>query len=113
VPEHLARTALLAFDGDIHESTFLQLAVVALPVAARAAAEDFYFTRDVVRAWLGEWEPEETLERVKRFSKASPKREPARAEKTPGRNDPCTCGSGKKWKKCHGSSNVPAGGPRP
>jgi len=20
-----------------------------------------------------------------------------------GRNDPCTCGSGKKWKHCHGS----------
>jgi uncharacterized protein YecA (UPF0149 family) len=21
----------------------------------------------------------------------------------PGRNDPCTCGSGKKYKKCHGA----------
>lgn len=21
--------------------------------------------------------------------------------KTPGRNDPCWCGSGKKYKKCH------------
>ncbi|HEX6844467.1 MAG TPA: SEC-C metal-binding domain-containing protein, partial [Actinomycetota bacterium] len=20
-----------------------------------------------------------------------------------GRNDPCTCGSGRKWKRCHGS----------
>jgi uncharacterized protein len=25
-----------------------------------------------------------------------------RVEKTPGRNDPCPCGSGKKYKKCHG-----------
>jgi len=24
----------------------------------------------------------------------------------PGRNDPCPCGSGKKYKKCHGASNV-------
>jgi SEC-C motif-containing protein len=24
------------------------------------------------------------------------------AEKAPGRNDPCHCGSGKKFKKCHG-----------
>jgi uncharacterized protein len=24
-------------------------------------------------------------------------------EKTPGRNDPCHCGSGKKFKKCHGA----------
>ena len=22
----------------------------------------------------------------------------------PGRNDPCACGSGKKYKKCHGTS---------
>jgi preprotein translocase subunit SecA len=27
---------------------------------------------------------------------------PVRAEKTPGRNDPCFCGSGKKYKMCHG-----------
>ncbi|GMR05174.1 MAG: hypothetical protein BMS9Abin23_1118 [Thermodesulfobacteriota bacterium] len=27
---------------------------------------------------------------------------PLEKEKTPGRNDPCTCGSGKKFKKCHG-----------
>ncbi len=27
---------------------------------------------------------------------------PATAEKEPGRNDPCHCGSGKKYKKCHG-----------
>ena len=30
------------------------------------------------------------------------KREPLRAEKTVGRNDPCPCGSGKKYKNCHG-----------
>ena len=29
-------------------------------------------------------------------------REPVRVEKTPGRNDPCPCGSGKKFKNCHG-----------
>ncbi|MBQ3661832.1 MAG: preprotein translocase subunit SecA [Firmicutes bacterium] len=27
---------------------------------------------------------------------------PFRAEKRPGRNDPCPCGSGKKYKNCHG-----------
>ena len=30
------------------------------------------------------------------------KREPIRVEKTVGRNDPCPCGSGKKYKNCHG-----------
>jgi len=30
------------------------------------------------------------------------KQEPIRVEKAPGRNDPCPCGSGKKYKHCHG-----------
>ncbi len=30
------------------------------------------------------------------------KREPIRVQKTVGRNDPCPCGSGKKFKNCHG-----------
>lgn len=31
-----------------------------------------------------------------------PAKEPIRAEKTPERNAPCPCGSGKKYKNCHG-----------
>ncbi len=29
--------------------------------------------------------------------------EPARRAATPGRNDPCPCGSGMKYKRCHGA----------
>ena len=32
-----------------------------------------------------------------------PKVETLRKDATPGRNDPCPCGSGKKYKKCHGA----------
>jgi preprotein translocase subunit SecA len=32
----------------------------------------------------------------------APAREPARVGQKVGRNDPCPCGSGKKYKKCHG-----------
>ena len=32
-----------------------------------------------------------------------PRVETIRREATPGRNDPCPCGSGKKYKKCHGA----------
>jgi len=31
-----------------------------------------------------------------------PRQEPVRVEKTPGRNEPCPCGSGKKYKNCCG-----------
>ena len=33
---------------------------------------------------------------------SKPKRKPIRVEKKIGRNDPCPCGSGKKYKHCHG-----------
>ena len=33
-----------------------------------------------------------------------PKIQPIRVEKTVGRNDPCPCGSGKKFKNCHGAN---------
>jgi preprotein translocase subunit SecA len=31
------------------------------------------------------------------------KRKPVRVAQKVGRNDPCPCGSGKKYKKCHGA----------
>ncbi|MBI5137714.1 MAG: preprotein translocase subunit SecA [Nitrospirae bacterium] len=43
---------------------------------------------------VGAPEPEEPA--------AAPRQAPARAEDKTGRNDPCPCGSGKKYKKCHG-----------
>jgi len=33
----------------------------------------------------------------------APKTAPIRREPLPGRNDPCPCGSGKKFKQCHGA----------
>jgi preprotein translocase subunit SecA len=35
------------------------------------------------------------------MAEAAPQ-QPVRVEKTPGRNEPCFCGSGKKYKLCHG-----------
>jgi len=37
-------------------------------------------------------------------TREQPKREPIRVQKTVGRNDPCPCGSGKKYKNCHGKN---------
>jgi len=34
---------------------------------------------------------------------ASSQKQPVLAKKTAGRNDPCPCGSGKKYKKCCGA----------
>jgi preprotein translocase subunit SecA len=35
-------------------------------------------------------------------SKPKPKVQPVRVEQKVGRNEPCPCGSGKKFKQCHG-----------
>lgn len=35
-------------------------------------------------------------------TRAPQKQQPVRVEKQVGRNDPCPCGSGKKYKNCHG-----------
>lgn len=107
VSDDLARTAVLSIDADVHDVRVQNLILVVLPVAARASAEDFYHPREVVRAWFGQWTPEESLDRLKRFAQG-PKPEAARAAPKPGRNDPCPCGSGKKWKKCHGGPGQPA-----
>jgi preprotein translocase subunit SecA len=40
------------------------------------------------------------------------KPEPVRVDKKIGRNDPCPCGSGKKYKNCHGRAQVDSQGSR-
>ena len=47
----------------------------------------------------------EDLEGEEELLEKSEKVEPIQAEQTPGRNDPCPCGSGKKYKKCCGAKS--------
>jgi len=42
---------------------------------------------------------EEIMKEAQEKSQAKPKK-PVKVEKTPGRNEPCSCGSGVKYKKC-------------
>jgi hypothetical protein len=108
VGDDLARTGVLSLDGAITDARLQHVMIIALPLAARADAENFYFPREVVRAWFGQWTPEESLERLKRF--AEKKKEPTvNTQPKPGRNDPCFCGSGKKYKKCHGGPQAAPG----
>jgi hypothetical protein len=103
VPDDLVLPALfdLAWDS-MHEDRGVQLFMLALPSIARADAEDFYYPAQFLHA-LGPWEPEPYGEMLVDMYKArSGERKPVVRQPTPGRNDPCSCGSGKKYKKCHG-----------
>ncbi|HQL70863.1 MAG TPA: SEC-C metal-binding domain-containing protein, partial [Bacteroidales bacterium] len=39
-------------------------------------------------------------------SQGKPSNQPVKVEKKVGRNDPCPCGSGKKFKHCHGAGTI-------
>jgi uncharacterized protein len=73
---------------------------------------------EALQAHLAKWQPGRTLSRDELIDEAcfavqdlrvwwldhAPKPATRRVEATPGRNDPCPCGSGKKYKKCHGAN---------
>ncbi len=40
---------------------------------------------------------------TKQDTRENQRTEPVHVEKRPGRNEPCFCGSGKKYKHCHGA----------
>jgi len=41
---------------------------------------------------------------TKQDTREQQKSQPIHVDKVPGRNDPCPCGSGKKYKNCHGAN---------
>lgn len=62
------------------------------------AEADYLFS---IPAWDDVLSNDKRMEIVKEFKRTKT----VHAEKKPGRNDPCLCGSGKKYKKCCGKSN--------
>ena len=52
---------------------------------------------------LPQWKEIYSEEELKKLYKEQKESTTIRKEKKIGRNDPCPCGSGKKYKKCHGA----------
>lgn len=69
--------------------------------------EKLYYNMLAAKAhWLYElpaWDSILTAERRKEITKEQRRSGTVIKEETPGRNDPCSCGSGKKYKKCCGA----------
>ena len=94
-------------------STWLGLTVVSTDAGGPDDTEGT--VEFVARFRSGPAEPEQTLHERARFVRGPHGRgwlyaeghvigpPPVRREPHPGRNDPCSCGSGKKYKKCHGA----------
>jgi SEC-C motif len=104
VPEDLARTAALNVWSGLSNANVFEFVPSLMLLAGRSKAEEFYYPADVARdlrvnRTLGEGIALAELHRS-RF----PPHTTVRAGAKPGRNDPCSCGSGKKYKKCCGAA---------
>ena len=104
VPAELARAAWMQGDtlapGNEYE---LKVMMSFLPWLAFARVEEFYLTSEQIREYV----PNNTVERATRWirfmSDTFPKAGPRQVQGTPGPNEPCSCASGKKYKKCCGA----------
>jgi hypothetical protein len=104
VPVDLAKTTLLqSLDDTLDPAQGTRLLGI-LPIAARAEAVDFFYPEAFARALGTQYTQQRSLELASRMRFLHVKHAPVVAEARPGRNDPCSCGSGKKWKRCHGAS---------
>jgi hypothetical protein len=107
VSDDIAFAAAAEHDGDPfnQETDAHAHLLMAVPWLARAQAEDFYFPESYLRA-IGtrRFDPERAMRLVQRRQMLVGRGETVRRDTPrPGRNDPCPCGSGKKYKRCHGA----------
>jgi hypothetical protein len=103
VPEELALPGLFDawYDANNGESG-ADMMLRGIVAASRARGEDFYFPAPILHA-IGPPDLESmgaSLVEMRRLLLGVPRT--LRRGERPGRNDPCHCGSGKKFKKCHG-----------
>jgi len=105
VPLDLARASLLTSQWDTLEVKGPGALMLdnAVPLIARASATDFFYPEAFVRALGRDDDAESALEIARRQKVFWRAKKPAVAAPVPGRNEPCTCTSGKKWKRCCGA----------
>lgn len=86
----------------LRDEEAIKLLFVGTPRVAKAEPKNLYFPESVLGSIRRDWQPSDTLSLLAIQESFLEKPQPARAIVTPGRNDPCSCGSGKKYKKCCG-----------
>ena len=105
VPRDLALAILAGREGDwVTSSDEVMMCVISMVALAREPPEMLYLPRDYLACVRGPWNEDDSERLVKRARDAVGVQKPVQVEEKPGRNDPCSCGSGKKYKKCHGAA---------
>ena len=101
VPEDIAFTLAANSPINFHkEPSALLHILLLLPWLAECEAQDLYLPKKIVDALHEPWSAKLARKLLQDEGDRLGKAEPVRVEKRAGRNDPCPCGSGKKYKKC-------------
>jgi hypothetical protein len=105
VPDELALPMLMHLHGAIlREGKDIVLALMMMPWLATADGPSLYLPAQLLDQCRSLFEPEAIIERLDGYRRAGTPAGPARAAARPGRNEPCSCGSGKKYKRCCGAA---------
>jgi hypothetical protein len=103
VPDDVARTSLFQTWIDAHnDERGTDLMLLSIVHLAHARAEELYYPAPALRAFGPPDEGEMGASLVAMRRKLLGVGRSVVRHPQPGRNDPCHCGSGKKFKKCHG-----------
>jgi hypothetical protein len=109
LPEHVARSVVSTFSYDYQDlkafGSGLTIVASGLPWAAGAEVTELFMPE----GWLAPFrepnnrvDPGRVRSHLASLGIGPAPRVPVRVEKKPGRNDPCSCGSGRKYKVCCG-----------
>jgi hypothetical protein len=109
VPDELAMPALMHLHSDLFASTEdILFGLMMLPWLATVDGPSLYLPAQILDQGRSLFDPEELAQRIDKHHRADVAMQPARAEARPGRNEPCPCGSGKKYKRCCGAEDTQA-----
>ncbi len=108
-----AFSAFKQMDDEVNKNIISFLCHAAIPIEQTNAGQqikeglekktDMSKMRQRKEEFAGGGQPEMLSQENEYHDPSAPvKQEPIRVEKAPGRNAPCPCGSGKKYKQCHG-----------
>ena len=107
VNDAIAYNITLQLDSPVFRDTRAQVLLAAsLPWVISVDIDELYLPAEI-QARLGPpCHPDDVLDQLDDFTEYTLQSRPVRREATPGRNEPCSCGSGKKYKRCCGAGEA-------
>jgi hypothetical protein len=103
VPEHLAYIVPTLQDTNLFRDVEAQITLpVLLPWVVSVDIEELYLPADQATA-TAPFRAEDVLAQLDDYAELTAQSATRVREATPGRNEPCSCGSGKKYKRCCGA----------